>query len=150
MVVKKWMGLNIILRRLRMRILVLKRLTTHQTRLHASFHKAETQMETSLKNVKSVYIVEMNIFVINICPKLLNILFKRQTPVLSLVRPGFSRNKNKNNPHQNMLGRELLSKPNSNSNSMQLGLRLDTVLAVNTPQGIFRLARELKGADMTF
>ena len=89
-------------------------------------------METSLKNVKSVYIVEMNIFVINICPKLLNILFKRQTPVLSLVRPGFSRNKNKN------------------SNSMQLGLRLDTVLAVNTPQGIFRLARELKGADMTF
>ena len=91
-------------------------------------------METSLKNVKSVYIVEMNIFVINICPKLLNILFKRQTPVLSLVRPGFSRNKNKN----------------KNSNSMQLGLRLDTVLAVNTPQGIFRLARELKGADMTF
>ena len=134
MVVKKWMGLNIILRRLRMRILVLKRLTTLQTRLHASFHKAETQMETSLKNVKSVYIVEMNIFVINICPKLLNILFKRQTPVLSLVRPGFSRNKNKN----------------KNSNSMQLGLRLDTVLAVNTPQGIFRLARELKGADMTF
>ena len=51
-----------------MRILVLKRFTTLQTMLHASFHKAETQMEASLKNVKSVYIVEMNIFVINICP----------------------------------------------------------------------------------